>query len=119
MRAALRWIRADLRARPGQAAAMVLVVAGVVTALLLSATLFEGAADPWRALFAQTNGADIWLRLQPGTNTRPLHRLIGVQQVAGPYQTTAATIVRGPQTAPVQVWAMRRSAARWSARAAG
>jgi putative ABC transport system permease protein len=106
MRAALRWIRADLRARPGQAAAMVLVVAGVVTALLLSATLFEGAADPWRALFAQTNGADIWLRLQPGTNTRPLQRLIGVQQVAGPYQTTAATIVRGPQTAPVQLWAM-------------
>jgi putative ABC transport system permease protein len=106
MRAALCWIRADLRARPGQAAAMMLVVAGVVTALLLSATLFEGAADPWRALFAQTNGADIWLRLQPGTNTRPLHRLIGVQQVAGPYQTTAATIVRGPQTAPVQLWAM-------------
>ncbi|HEY2575071.1 MAG TPA: FtsX-like permease family protein [Streptosporangiaceae bacterium] len=102
----VRWIRADLRTRPGQAVAMVLVVAGVVTALLLSATLFEGAANPWRALFAQTNGADIWLRLQPGTNTRPLHRLTGVDQVAGPYQATAATIVRGPQRAPVQLWAM-------------
>jgi putative ABC transport system permease protein len=106
MQAALRWIRTDLRARPGQAVAMVLVVAGVVTALLLSATLFEGAADPWRALFARTNGADIWLRLQSGTNTRPLHRLTGVQQVAGPYQAASATVVRGPQTAPVQLWAM-------------
>jgi putative ABC transport system permease protein len=106
MRAAVRWIRADLRARPGQAAAMVLVVAGVVTALLLSATLFEGAANPWRALFAQTNGADVWLRLQPGTDTGPLHRLIGVSQVAGPYQATSATVVRGPQSAPVQLWAM-------------
>src|SRR5579875_149701 len=107
MRAALRWIRSDLRARPGQATTIVAVVAGVVAVLLLSATLFEGAADPWRALFARTNGADVWLRLQPGTSTAGLHRLPGVQQVAGPYQATAATIVRGPQTAPVQLWSMR------------
>jgi putative ABC transport system permease protein len=109
VRAALRWIRADLRARPGQALAVVGVVAGVVSALLLSATLFEGAANPWRALFAQTNGADIWLRLQPGTNTAPLAGLDGVEQVAGPYRATAATIAvgRGSQTAPVQLWAMR------------
>lgn len=107
MRAALRWIRADLRARPGQALAMAGVVAGVIAALLLSATLFEGAVDPWRALFAQTNGADIWLRLQAGTRTAPLSGLVGVEQIAGPYQGTAATIVHGPQTAPVQLWAMR------------
>ncbi len=107
MRAALRWIRSDLRARPGQALAMAGVVAGVVAALLLSATLFEGAANPWRALFAQTNGADMWLRLQAGTSTAPLARLADVEQLAGPYQATAATIVRGPQTTPVQLWAMR------------
>jgi putative ABC transport system permease protein len=109
VRAALRWIRADLRSRPGQALAMAGVVAGVVAALLLSATLFEGAANPWRALFAQTNGADIWLRLRAGTSTAPLAGLAGVQQTAGPYQATAATMTvgRGPQTAPVQLWAMR------------
>ncbi len=107
MRAALRWIRADLRARPGQALAMAGVMAGVVSALLLSATLFEGAANPSRALFAQTNGADIWLRLRAGTSAAPLSGLVGVEQLAGPYQATAATIVRGPQTAPVQLWAMR------------
>jgi putative ABC transport system permease protein len=106
MRAALRWIRADLRARPGQALAMIVVVAGVVAALLLSATLLEGATDPWRALFAQTRGADIWLRLTAGTTVRPLGRLDGVTEVAGPYQATAATLVHGPLTAPVQLWAM-------------
>ncbi len=109
MRAALRWIRTNLRARPGQALAMAGVVAGVVAALLLSATLFEGAANPWRALFAQTNGADIWLRLRAGTSTGPLAGLAGVKQIAGPYQATAATMTvgRGPQTAPVQLWAMQ------------
>lgn len=109
MRAALRWILADLRSRPGQAVAMACVVAGVVSALLLSATLFEGAANPSRALFAQTNGADIWLRLQAGTDTAPLAGLAGVKQIAGPYQAAAATMTvgRGPQTAPVQLWAMQ------------
>jgi putative ABC transport system permease protein len=106
VRAGLRWIGADLRARRGQALALVVVVAGVVTALLLSATLLEGATDPWRALFAQTRGADIWLRLRPGTRVAPLTRLHGVTGLAGPYEATAATLVRGPLTAPVQLWAM-------------
>ena len=107
MQAAIRWIRADLRARRGQAIAVVLVVAGVVAALLLSATLLEGATDPWRALFAQTKGADMWLRLSEGARVRPLARLDGVTGLAGPYQTTAATIVRRPVTEPVELWAMR------------
>jgi putative ABC transport system permease protein len=107
VRAGLRWIGTDLRARRGQALAMVLVVAGVVTALLLSATLLEGATNPWRALFAQTRGADIWLRLRPGTQVAPLARLDGVTGLAGPYQAAAATLVHGPLTAPVQLWAMR------------
>jgi putative ABC transport system permease protein len=107
VRASLRWIRADLRARPGQAAAMVLVVAGVVAALLLSATLLEGATNPWRALFEQTRGAGVWLRLTPGADPRPLAGIDGVTGVAGPYRSAAATLVRGPVTAPVQLWAMR------------
>ncbi len=109
MRAAVRWIRADLAARRGQAAAMALVVAGVVAALLLSATLLEGATDPWRALFAQTRGADMWLRLSAGTDVRPLSRLHGVTALAGPYQTVAATVVRRPVATPVELWAMRPS----------
>jgi putative ABC transport system permease protein len=74
--------------------------------LLLAATLLEGATNPWRALFAQSRGADIWLRLNAGTSVRPLRDLGGVTELAGPYQTTAATMVRGPLSAPVQVWAL-------------
>jgi putative ABC transport system permease protein len=105
--AALRWVRADLRARAGQACSVVFVVAGVVTVLLLSATLAEGATNPWRPLFAESHGADIWLRLNAGTSLRPLRAIGGVTEVAGPFQTTAATMVRGPVTAPVQLWALR------------
>jgi putative ABC transport system permease protein len=104
--AALRWIRSDVRARAAQAVVAVLVVAGVVTALLLSATLLEGATNPWRGLFAQTHGAQIWLRLAPGTDVAPLARISGVIAVAGPYATAAATLVQGPAQAPVQLRAM-------------
>src|SRR5260370_37803245 len=85
------------------------VVAGVVAALLLSATLFEGAANPWRALFAQTNGADIWARPRAGTSTGPLAGLAGVEEIARPYQAPAAPVTGGrrPQTAPGQLWAMQ------------
>jgi putative ABC transport system permease protein len=106
VRAALRWIRADLRARPGQALAMAVAVAGVVAVLLLSATLLEGATNPWRSLFDETRGADVWLRLAPGTSSHPLAGIAGVSEVAGPYRSTAATLVRGPLTTPVQVWAV-------------
>ena len=85
---------------------MVLVIAGVIAALLLSATLLEGATNPWRALFAQTRGAGVWLRLNSGTDTRPVTVLKGVAGVAGPYRTAAATLARGPLTAPVELWAM-------------
>lgn len=102
---ALAWVRADLRARAGQAVTMVLVVAGVVAALLLSASLLAGATSPWRTLFAQTRGAHVWLRLGAGTDVRPLRGLPGVTGMAGPYRTVAATLVRGPLTAPVQLWA--------------
>lgn len=87
---------------------MAAVVAGVVAALLLSATLLEGATNPWRALFAQTKGADVWLRLTPGTPTQSLRTLNGVTGIAGPYQATAATLAHGSVQAPVQLWAMRQ-----------
>jgi len=107
MRAPLRWIRADLRARKGQALAVILVIAGVVTALLLSATLLEGATNPWRSLFAQTRGAQIWMRLAPRTDARAVARISGVTAVAGPYATTAATLVQGPLRSQVELRAMQ------------
>jgi putative ABC transport system permease protein len=115
MRAVGRWIQADLRARRSQAIAMMAVVAGVVAALLLSATLLDGATNPWRALFAQTRGADVWLRLTTDAHhprrvaDRLAHRLAklpGVTGLEGPYPTTAATLAHGSVQVSVQLWAM-------------
>ncbi|MBO0774847.1 MAG: ABC transporter permease, partial [Actinobacteria bacterium] len=103
VRAAARWIRADLRGRWGQALATVAVVGGVVAALLLSAGLLEGAVNPWRVLFAQTRGAQVWLRLTAGTRATPLAALPGVTGLAGPYRTAAATLVEGAVKAPVEL----------------
>jgi len=106
MRAGVRWIRADLRARPGQALVVTLVIAGVVTALLLSATVLEGATNPWRGLFAQTRGAQIWMHLARGTDVRQLASIGGVTDVVGPYTTTAATLLQGPTQSPIELRAM-------------
>lgn len=110
MRAALRWIRADLRARKGQALAVTGVVTGVMTALLLSAALLLGATNPWQGLFAKTRGAQIWLHLAPGTDVRALRsRVPGITAVAGPYSDAAATLVQGGLKAQVEVRAMSPS----------
>ncbi len=106
MRAALRWIRSDLRARPFQVAVEMLVVGGVLTALLLSVTVLEGATNPWAGLFAQSRGAQIWMRLAPGTKVSGLRQIGGVTAIAGPYSTTAATIVQGPLQSAVELRAM-------------
>jgi putative ABC transport system permease protein len=95
-----------LLARRGQAVLEVLVVAGVLTALLLSAAVLEGATNPWRGLFAQSRGAAIWIHLAPHTATSRLRRIGGVTAMAGPYQATAATIVQGPQQSPIELRAM-------------
>jgi putative ABC transport system permease protein len=101
------WIRADLYSRRGQAITVVLVVAGVVTALLLSAALLQGATNPWRGLFAATRGAQIWLRLAPGSDVRTLGAQVrGITGVAGPYRATAATVVRDKVPQPAELRAM-------------
>ncbi|HXW44251.1 MAG TPA: FtsX-like permease family protein [Streptosporangiaceae bacterium] len=103
----VRWIRADLRASTGQALAVVLVVAGVVAALLLSAAMLEGATNPWQGLFTATRGAQIWMHLAPGTDTARLRSQVpGIQSVAGPYQATAATLVQPGQQTRVELQAM-------------
>jgi putative ABC transport system permease protein len=107
VQATLRWIRADLRARSGQALAVVCVVAGVVLALLLSAALLQGATNPWQGLFTATKGAQIWLHLAPGSNVEVLRsRVPGVTAVAGPYRAAAASVVQDKTRQPAEVRAM-------------
>jgi len=107
VRASLRWIRADLRARPGQALAAVAVVSGVVIGLLLSAALLQGATNPWQGLFTASRGAQIWLRLGPGTDVAALRSQVGgISGVAGPYPSVAATVARGRSRQPAELRAM-------------
>ncbi|GIH90017.1 hypothetical protein Psi01_06470 [Planobispora siamensis] len=100
-RASARWIRADLRARRGQAALTVLAVAGIVTALITSATLLEDGTNPWRGLFSQTRGAHVWIHTKDAPDAAALSRLPGVEQVAGPYRTAPVTLAMGGKKSPV------------------
>jgi putative ABC transport system permease protein len=104
--ATIRWIRADLRTRPGQALLSVSVVAGVVTALILAITMLAGAMDPWKGVFARSNGAHVWIHAVPGTDLGSLSHMDGVTGVSGPYQTASATAVQEGQRAPLELRAM-------------
>jgi putative ABC transport system permease protein len=106
MRGTLRWVRADLRARRAQALLTTGVVAGVVAALVLATMLLEGTVNPWRGLFARTNGADMLVYLQNGTPAAALSTLPGFEAMGLPYQTTTATLQHGTATAPVALDAM-------------
>jgi len=106
MRGTLRWVRADLRARRGQALVTVVVAAGVVTALVVATMLLEGAINPWRGLFARTHGADVVVYFSYGTDTAKLSGLPGVRAVDGPFQAAPATLEQGPVKSPVQLTAM-------------
>ena len=107
MRGTLRWARADLRARRGQALLTVGVVAGVVAALVLATMLLEGATNPWKGLFNRTHGADLVVWFSYGTDTSDLSRLAGVQGVAGPYEVAPATLEQSAGKSPVQLTAMK------------
>jgi putative ABC transport system permease protein len=106
MRGTLRWARADLRARRGQALLTIGVVAGVVAALVLATMLLEGAVNPWRGLFARTHGADLVVWFSYGTDTTRLHSLPGIQAVGGTYQVAPATLEQRETKSPVQLTAM-------------
>jgi putative ABC transport system permease protein len=106
MRGTLRWARADLRARRGQALVTIVVVAGVVAALVLATMLLEGAINPWQSLFARTRGADLVVYFSYGTDTSKLSKLPGVRAVDGPFQAAPATLEQGPVKSPVQLTAM-------------
>ncbi|MER6942766.1 FtsX-like permease family protein [Nonomuraea sp. NPDC000554] len=104
-RAGSRWIRADLRARKGQAALTVLVVAGIVAALITAVTLLEDGTNPWRSLFAQTDGAHVWLYTRDSPQAR-FHDIDGVTQTAGPYRSAPVTVVQDGKKDPAALRAM-------------
>jgi putative ABC transport system permease protein len=106
MHVTIRWIRADLRARPGQALLLTGVVAGVVAALILSITLLGGALNPWRGLFTRSHGAHVWIYTAPGTDLAPLSQIHGVTAMSGPYQAAATTFIDEGQHAPLELRAM-------------
>lgn len=106
MHATLRWIRADLRTRPGQALLSVSVVAGVVTALILAITMLAGAMDPWKSVFARSHGAHVWVHARANTDLGPLPHMNGVTGVSGPFQTAVATALQEGQRAPLELRAM-------------
>jgi putative ABC transport system permease protein len=106
MRGTLRWARADLRARRGQALTTIAVVAGVVAALFLAIMLLQGAVNPWQQLFARTRGADVLVYFQDGTNTADLRQVAGIHQMSTPYQAASATLEQGAVKSPVELRAM-------------
>ena len=106
MRGTLRWARADLRARRGQALITVAVVAGVVAALLLATMLLQGAVNPWQQLSARTRGADVLIYFQNGTNTTELRSVAGIRATGQPYQAASATLEQGAVKSPVELRAM-------------
>lgn len=106
MRAVVRWIHADLRASVGQAIAVAGVVAGVVSALLLSAGLLQGATNPWQGLFTASRGAHIWLHLAPGTDAASVRSLPDVTAISRPEEATAATAILPWQRSRVELRAM-------------
>jgi len=106
MRGTLRWARADLRARRGQALLTIGVVGGVVAALFLATMLLQGALNPWQQLFTRTHGADVLVYFQNGTDTRELDSLPGVQKVGQPYQAASATLEQGAVRSPVELSSM-------------
>src|SRR5580693_8864000 len=103
MRGTLRWARADLRARRGQALLTIGVVGGVVAALFLATMLLQGALNPWQQLFTRTHGADVLVYFQNGTDTSELDSLPGVQKVGQPYQAASATLEQGAVRSPVEL----------------
>ena len=106
MRGTLRWARADLRARRGQALITVAVVAGVVASLFLATMLLQGAVNPWQQLFARTRGADALIYFASGTDTSELRFVAGIQEVGQPYQAAPATLGQGAVKSPVELRAM-------------
>ncbi|MFD0889222.1 ABC transporter permease, partial [Streptosporangium algeriense] len=106
LRASVRWVRADLRARRGQALLTVLAVAGIVTALITAATLLEDGTNPWRGLFTESRGAHVWIHTRDAPEVTALARLQGVARVAGPYRAAPVMLTMNGRRTPVTLRGM-------------
>ncbi|MFF4411111.1 FtsX-like permease family protein [Streptosporangium sp. NPDC001559] len=106
LRASARWVRADLRARRGQALLTVLAVAGIVTALITAATLLEDGTNPWRGLFTESKGAHVWIHTRDAPQVAELARLQGVARVAGPYRAAPVMLTMNGRRTPVTLRGM-------------
>ncbi|OUD04595.1 ABC transporter permease [Streptomyces swartbergensis] len=103
MRATLRWAHSDLRTHRGEALFLVLATAGIVASLLLATALFGYATNPWQRVFTQSHGAHVWLHTDTAADTGKLAGLDGVDSVAGPYPTAAATVASRGSRAAVEL----------------
>ncbi|MGW0994719.1 FtsX-like permease family protein [Streptomyces sp. NPDC002520] len=103
MRATLRWAHSDLRTHRGEALFLTLAAAGIVASLLLAAALFGYATNPWQRTFTQARGAHVWIHTLASADAGRLTRLDGVQAVAGPYPTQAATVASRGMRASVEL----------------
>ncbi|MFD0314252.1 FtsX-like permease family protein [Streptomyces flavalbus] len=92
MRATLRWAHSDLRTHRGEALFLVLATAGIVVSLLLASALFGYATNPWQRVFAQANGAHVWIHTGVAADAGRLAELEGTEAVAGPYPVRSATV---------------------------
>jgi putative ABC transport system permease protein len=129
-RAILRQAWADLVTFRFQNILVVLMLAGAATTVMLGLTVQRSASSPWERLFADTHGAHAWfLANEPGTDLRPIGRLDGVSETAGPYRTARAQITARGEAANLLVFAMPATlprmgrpavtAGRWLSGAAG
>jgi putative ABC transport system permease protein len=103
VRATLRWAHSDLRTHRGEALFLVLATAGIVASLLLATALFGYATNPWQRVFTQSHGAHVWLHTDTGADTGKLAGLDGVDSIAGPYPTAAATVASRGSRAAVEL----------------
>src|SRR5690606_35336851 len=85
----------------------VLTVAGIVAALITAVNLLEDSTNPWRGLFAQTEGAHVWLYTRDNTaQLAGVRALDGVTATAGPYRSAPVTALQDGRREPASLRAM-------------
>ncbi|WP_431982205.1 FtsX-like permease family protein [Streptomyces qinglanensis] len=98
-----RWVRADLRARRGEALFLVLATAGVTMSLLLSGAFLAYGASPWQRVFTESNGAHIWIQTTTEADAGALAGLEGVESASRAFRTASATAELGGARARIQL----------------
>ncbi|HET8523012.1 MAG TPA: FtsX-like permease family protein [Thermomicrobiales bacterium] len=87
MRALLRKCLADLRAYPFQSLLIVAIVACCTAALTLALTVRQSTNQPFERVFAETNGAHLWIDAPRTFDLAAVAKSPEVAESAGPYPT--------------------------------